>query len=175
MRIAIPFFALLIAATGVTAQSSVPPKGEDRVSARLRQIYPDNADAEKDIAEALQAASKEHKRVLLVFGASWCFDCFVLDYRFHQANMASLVESNYRVVHVDIGRGDKNLDISKKYDTPIEGIPVLSVLDSNGKLLYSQKQHEFSSARSLDPNVIVAFLQKWKPATAGHSTHLSGQ
>jgi thiol:disulfide interchange protein len=175
LRIAIPFLALLFAATGVAAQYSVPSKGEDRVSARLREMYPDNADAKKEIAEALQAASKEHKRVLLVFGASWCFDCFVLDYRFHQPNMASLVESNYRTVHVDIGRGDKNLDISKKYDTPIEGIPALAVLDSSGKLVYSQKRHEFSSARSLDPKVIVAFLQKWKPATVGHSTHLSGQ
>jgi hypothetical protein len=74
-----------------------------------------------------------------------------------------LVDKNYHVVHVDIGERDKNLDIAKKYDTPIEGVPVVAVLSSGGKLLYSQKAHEFSTARSLDPQVIVDFLKTWKP------------
>lgn len=137
---------------------------QDQVSARLRQLYPANADAHKEIAEALQAAVKDHKRVLLVFGANWCFDCFALDYRFHQPNIEPLVDKNYHVVHVDIGKGDKNLDIAKKYETSIEGIPVVAVLDGRGKLLYSQKAHEFSTARSLDPQVIVDFLRTWKPS-----------
>lgn len=137
---------------------------QDRVSARLRELYPADADAHKEIAQALQAAAKDHKRVLLVFGANWCFDCFALDYRFHQPNIEPLVDNNYHVVHVDIGQRDKNLDIAKKYNTPIEGVPVVAVLSSQGKLLYSQKTHEFSTARSLDPQVIVDFLKAWKPS-----------
>ena len=155
--------AFLLLFTAILAAAQQAPLTEDKISTLLRQLYPRNADAKKEIADALQAAAKDHKRVLLVFGASWCFDCFALDYRFHQPDIQPIVDRNYHVVHVDIGRGDKNLDIAQRYDTPIEAVPVVAVLSSTGKLLFSQKTHEFSSARSLDPQVIVKFLQTWKP------------
>ena len=156
-------FLLLLAFCGI-AMAQQAPATQDRVSAKLRELYPENADAKKEVADALQAAAKDHKRVLLVFGASWCFDCFALDYRFHQPAIQPLVEKNYHVVHIDIGQHDKNLDIAQRYDTPVDGIPAVAVLSSSGKLVFSQKTHEFSSARSLDPQQIVKFLQTWKPA-----------
>lgn len=168
-------FLLLFFACAAVGQYASPSTDIGKVSARLRQMFPASADAKREIAEALETAAKEHKRVLLVFGASWCFDCYALDYRFHQPNIQPLLDRNYRVVHVDIGRADKNLDVASKYATPVEAIPAVAVVDAGGKLLYSQKRHEFSSARSLDPKVIVAFLQKWKPPTAGHIARSSGQ
>ncbi len=164
MRIARLSLTVLVLLNSVLLIAQQAPLTQDRVSARLRELYPSNVDAHKEIADALRAAANDHKRVLLVFGANWCFDCFALDYRFHQPDIAPLVDKNYHVVHVDIGKGDKNLDIAKKYDTPVEGIPVVAVLSSTGKLLYSQKAHEFSTARSLDPQVIVDFLKAWKPS-----------
>ena len=161
MRLSVTLFVFLGSALLLAQQA---PPTQDRVSAKLRELYPSTADAHKEIADALQAAAKDHKRVLLVFGASWCFDCFALDYRFHQPNIEPLVDKNFHVVHVDIGKRDKNLDLAKKYDTPIEGVPVVAVLSSRGKLLYSQKTHEFSTARSLNPQVIVDFLKTWKPS-----------
>lgn len=144
--------------TALQAQSF----SKDQVSSKLRALYPDNADAKKEIAEALAAAAKDHKHVLLVFGANWCFDCFALDYRFHQAEIQPVVDKNYHVVHVDIGRNDKNMELVKKYNIPIEkGIPSLAVLDSRGHTLYATG--EFESARSTDPQVIVKFLDTWKP------------
>ena len=45
---------------------------------------------------------------------------------------------------MDIGEGDKNQDLMKEYEVPPErGIPAAAVLDSEGKLLYSQKHGEF--------------------------------
>jgi len=35
-------------------------------------------------------------------------------------------------------------------------------LDSNGKLLYSQKAGEFERARALAPEDLLEFLNKWK-------------
>jgi thiol:disulfide interchange protein len=175
IRVAAAFLVSLILLTAVMAQYAPPPNEQDKVSGRLRQLFPENADAKKEITEAIQAAGKEHKRVLVVFGASWCFDCYALDFRFHQPNIAPIVDNNYRVVHVDIGQGDKNIDIAKQYDTPVEAIPAVAVLNQNGKLLYSQKRHEFSSARSLDPTVIAAFLEKWKPSAKAGAAHISGK
>ena len=159
-RIAAAFLLLLSSlALGQESQRFT----SDQVSSKLRELYPDNADAKKEIDEALAAAAKDHKRVLLVFGANWCFDCFALDYRFHQAGIQPIVDKNYHVVHVDIGRNDKNQDLVKKYNVPVEakGIPSLAVLDSKGRTLYTTG--EFDSARSTDPQLIVKFLDTWKP------------
>lgn len=130
-----------------------------------KQVYDPKADAHKEIAEALRSATTTHKRVLLVFGGNWCFDCHVLDEAFHSPEIAPTLNKSFVVVHVDIGQMDKNLDVAHQYDVPVEnGVPVLAVLDPDGKLLYSQKQHEFSAARSMAPEEILAFLNKWKPA-----------
>jgi thioredoxin 1 len=137
-----------------------------------KQIYPPNVDANEEIAEAVRTAGASHKRVLLVFGGNWCFDCHVLDEAFHSPEIAPTLNKSFLVVHVDIGQMDKNLDIAKKYDIPLErGVPAIAVLDSDGKLLFSQKRGEFEAARSMAPEDILAFLNKWKPAgTVGRGT-----
>ncbi len=134
-----------------------------------KKIYRDEADARAEIKDALAKASQEHKRILIVFGANWCYDCHVLDLAFQRPDIAPLLEENYIVVHVDIGEGDKNQDVMKDYDVPPErGIPAAAVLDSDGKLLFSQKKGEFEKARSLAPDEVIEFLNKWKPG-AGKS------
>ena len=148
--------------SGLAIAQQAQPFSKDQVSSKLRELYPDNADAKKEIAEALDAATKDHKHLLLVFGTNWCYDCFALDYRFHQPAIQPIVDKNCHVLHVDIGRNDKNQDLVKKYNIPIEkGIPSLAVLDSKGHTLYTTG--EFESARSTDPQVIVKFLDTWKP------------
>jgi|SRR5579864_3143991 ketosteroid isomerase-like protein len=131
-----------------------------------KDLYPANVDARAEIKEAEEKASKEHKRVLLVFGANWCFDCHVLDLAFHRPDFAPIV-AHYEVVHVDIGDdGKKNADIAKQYEVPLgKGVPALAVLDASGKLLVSQKNGEFENARAMTPDVIREFLDKWKPQT----------
>jgi hypothetical protein len=49
------------------------------------------------------------------------------------------------------------------YNVPMaKGIPALVVLDSSGKLLFSQQNGEFERARALTPDELSAFLRKWK-------------
>ena len=133
-------------------------------AAAEKEIYSESADAHAEIKEALEKATAEHKRVIVVFGANWCYDCRVLDKAFHRSDLAPILAANYEVVHVDIGRGEKNQDLMKQYEVPIKrGIPGLAVLDANGKLLYSQKNGEFENARALTAEDFLAFLNKWKP------------
>ncbi|MGO9405297.1 MAG: thioredoxin family protein [Terriglobales bacterium] len=130
-----------------------------------KEIYNERADARAEIKEALAKAAAEHKRVILVFGANWCYDCHVLNKAFHSAELAPIVAANYEVVHVDIGKGEKNQDLMTKYEVPRKrGIPGLAVLDPDGKLIYSQKNGEFENARALAPADFLAFLNQWKPA-----------
>jgi thiol:disulfide interchange protein len=126
-------------------------------------IYDDNADAKAEIKQAL-AAARGRKRVLLVFGANWCYDCHVLDLAFQRPELASVLKQNYEVVHVDVGEYTKNMDLGQQYQVPLKkGVPALAVLDSHGKLLYSQQGGEFEKARSLAPEDLLAFLNRWKP------------
>lgn len=129
-----------------------------------KNIYPDNVDAHKEIKEAEEEAAKDHKRVLLVFGANWCYDCHVLDLAFHRPDFASVM-AGYQVVHVDIGQdGKKNGDLAKQFQVPLEkGVPALAVLASDGKLLVSQKNGEFENARAMTPAALLDFLNEWKP------------
>jgi thioredoxin 1 len=129
------------------------------------QLYPDPAEAPAAIASALAAAVKDHKRVLLVFGGNWCYDCHVLDATFHSKAIAPLVNGNYHVVHVNVGDYDKNLDLARKYEIPLDkGVPSLAILDPDGKLVVSQKKGEFESTVRIGPEDVVQFLKQWKPA-----------
>jgi len=130
-----------------------------------KDLYPASADAKSEIAEAIHSATAARKRILVVFGANWCYDCHVLEEAFHSPEMSPTMESSFEVVHVDIGQMDKNLDVAKQYDVPLDrGVPALAVLESDGKLLFSQKRGEFEAARSMAPEDILDFLNKWKPA-----------
>jgi len=164
-----------------TVQYWIRREGEWRIAgagrlnpARLRQplttdkvIYPPDLDARAEIADAVERAAATHRRVILVFGGNWCFDCHVLDQAFHSPEIEPTLDRGFIVVHVDIGQFDKNLDVAAKYSVPItKGVPALAVLDSTGKLLTSQQGGEFEDARSLAPEDILAFLDRWQPPHA---------
>jgi thioredoxin 1 len=129
-----------------------------------KDIYPADADAHAEIKEAEEKAATGHKRVLLVFGANWCYDCYVLDLAFHRPDFAPVM-SGYEVVHVDIGPdGAKNADLAKQFQVPLDkGVPALAVLDAEGSVLVSQKNGEFEDARAMTPEALLEFLNKWKP------------
>jgi thioredoxin 1 len=130
-----------------------------------KDIYPADADAHAEIQEAEQKAAPEHKRLLLVFGANWCFDCHVLDLAFRSPDLAPVLMANYEVVHVNLGpEAHNNADLVQRYEIPLnKGIPALAVAESDGKLVVSQKNGEFEDARGLAPEVLLEFLNKWKP------------
>ena len=132
-----------------------------------KDIYPATADAHAEIKEAEEKAAKANKRLLLVFGANWCFDCHVLDLAFQRAELAPIVAANYEIVHIDLGPDEKkNADLVQQYEIPLDkGIPAMAIADSSGKLVVSQKNGEVEDARGLTPEVLAEFLNKWRPQT----------
>jgi thioredoxin 1 len=132
-------------------------------SAQSRIIYSTTADAHADIAQAIRTATREHKRIILDFGGNWCGDCQVLNIYFHQQPNDTILNKNFVLVDIDIGRMDKNVDVAEKYGVPLNrGVPALAVLDEHGHLLYSQRTGEFEDMRHMDPSSVTTFLNKWK-------------
>jgi thioredoxin 1 len=129
------------------------------------KLYPAGVKAREEIRLALDRAAKTHKRVLVIFGADWCYDCHVLDKALRRPDIAPVLNTNFEVVHVDVGQGDKNQDLMTEYQVPMSrGIPGIAVLDAAGKLIYSQKNGEFERTRALGPEDLLAFLNQWKPS-----------
>jgi len=128
-----------------------------------KDLYPADADAKKEIETALKRAGKEHKRVLLVFGGNWCYDCHVLDRALHEGAADKIMKESFLLVHVDIGEANKNLELMKKYNIPLEkGVPAVALLKSDGSLLYSSGNGEFEAARTMMRKDLVAFLTQWQ-------------
>jgi thioredoxin 1 len=135
-----------------------------------REIYPDPAQAKADLAAALKTAAQSHKRLIVDFGGNWCGDCQVLDIYFHNAQNRPILESNYVLVHINIGRMDENLDIAERYGIPVTlGVPALAVLAENGKILYGQRGGEFSHMGRMESAAVTKFLVQWRPPKAGCS------
>ncbi len=133
-------------------------------------IYPDAGRAKPDIAAALKTAAATHRRVLLDFGGNWCPDCKVLDIYMHDEKNKPLVDANFVVVHVNVGRFDANQDLAERYEIPLKrGVPALAVLSDSGKLLYSQKSGEFEAMRRMESSSLTEFLVHWRPQRPGCS------
>jgi hypothetical protein len=78
---------------------------------------------------------------------------------------AAILEARYVLVHVNVGdKGiDSNFALAERYGIPLKkGVPALAVLDSSGRVLYSQKNGEFESMRAMDPKSVHDFLVKWQ-------------
>ena len=139
------------------------------VLAQGEPVYDESADAGREIKAAIARASgtgKPARNIVLIFGANWCKDCRALDAHMHRPELAAIIEKNFVVVKVDVGRMDKNFELAGKYGVPAaNGIPALAVLDSRGKLLYAQDQGQFANARHMTYESFKAFFEKWKPKT----------
>jgi thiol-disulfide isomerase/thioredoxin len=131
--------------------------------------YNPKADAAADVQHALADARANHKPVLLFFGANWCPDCRALAKSLGTGKNADLMRTHFNMVKIDVGNFDHNLDLAKRYDNPIgKGIPAAVILSPDGKLLYSTRAGELSTARSMSDEGVYDFFSK---AIAGIADH----
>jgi thiol:disulfide interchange protein len=151
-------FALLLAGV-VAAQDPIPvaPKEKPapiRVAAPQPQkpkiadkpVYDEAADARKDVAAAVAKAKKENRRVLIQWGANWCGWCKWLAGTMRtNGALARELMYEYDVVHVDVGRFDKNMDLAKELGADFKAIPFLTILDADGKALVQQNTEPFET------------------------------
>ncbi len=165
LRLILSLSALaLLPATGLKADPEYPKMGAN--------VYDVRADASTQIAAAVATAAVEKKRVILDFGANWCIWCHRLHATFEgDPGVSKALADGFIVVMVDVNtrNGDKrNAAVNEKYGNPIvHGIPVLVVLDSDGKQLTTKDSGELEEGDGHSPTKIKAFLAQW--ALPAHS------
>ena len=129
------------------------------LSIAAEQSYDERADAKAEITTALAQAKLSNVPVLVVFGANWCPDCRILDTAFKTGSSAPLINKSFKVVKVDVGRFDKNVDVADRYGIPLKkGIPAVAVLGSDGSVAYSTRGGELADARKMGETGIYDFF-----------------
>ncbi len=133
-------------------------------AARAADIFPDNPHATADVRTAIAKARREHKRVLLNFGGNWCPDCHLLDLYLHQPPNEQLLDANFVMVPINIGKYDMNTDLAEKYEVPLKrGVPELVVLTPDGRVLNGMTTAVFEKMSRMEPSTVTDFLNQWKP------------
>lgn len=142
--------ASFLLATSLVANAGGPPP-----------IYDEGADAKAAIRATLAEAEQAKLPVLVVFGANWCGDCRMLDATFKHGPSAPLIAKSFKVVKVDVGRFDHNVDIAESYRVPLKkGIPAVAVLSPQGKLLYATEGGELADARKMGDQGVYDFFSR---------------
>ena len=148
------FFVAIVSCAILTATAAI-------AAPAVHVPYDESADAKAEIRAALMAAERSKVSVLVVFGANWCGDCKVLDIAFKEGAAAPLIAKNFKVVKVNVGRFDRNVDIADAYGLPLKkGIPAVVVLSEKGKVMYATNGGELADARTMGDQGIFDFFAK---------------
>lgn len=129
------------------------------------------SDPEHDIAAALAAAKRDGKFVLLDFGADWCVDCVVLQAAFRDAAVKPFVDAHFHVVTIDVGEfllDDRKLihgDVARRYGADVleEGVPVLVLLDAEGRIVPVPSHINWVVARRFSVTEVLRYLRASLP------------
>lgn len=164
--IAIAALALLPVQQPTPAPTPAPAQQEKKVEVKKSTPYDEKADAKADIAAAVARAASENRRVLIQWGGNWCGWCVKLhDLYAKDATIRKELLYEYDIVYVDIGKWDKNQDLATLYGADLKtGVPYLTVLDGQGKVLANQETGVLESGDAHDPAKVLGFLKKQEAA-----------
>ncbi len=128
--------------------------------------YNETADAKLDIKQALTQSAAVKTPVIIVFGANWCGDCKMLDSAMKNGASATLLSKDFKIVKVNVGHFDKNLDVAKTYGVPLQmGIPAVAIISANNQVVYVTREGELANARKMGDNGIYEFFKRVTAST----------
>jgi hypothetical protein len=131
------------------------------------KVYNETADAQKAIDAAIKLADEDGIRVLINWGANDDERAAKFVALRRDAALGRLFTDEYRAVYVDVGKGDRNIDVANRYHATIDAgsLPALTILDGTGKVLAqgsSRALQSDSDPATFDATKVNAFLTKYK-------------
>jgi thioredoxin 1 len=165
---------LLLAFAGQAASQTTPPAQPaaqvqtapaKAVKRAAPPPYNEKADAKAAIEAAVKAAATDDIRVLINWGANDdpVSKEFVDIRRAPELSDPRFFSDEYKVVNVDVGHLDRNLDLAKSYGVKLsaESLPAFTVLDAAGRVLANTTAAALrpnGDASAIDPTRVAAFL-----------------
>jgi len=162
---------LVLTACAATPHSSARPEVQFKFTGHVSHSKTEHneprpfdaeSDAASDIARTLAAAKAETKKGLLVFGANWCHDSRALAAHFEKPRFKTLIQEHYKLVYVDTGQKDRNIDLAQKFGVDdIVGTPTVFVTDSDGYVLNLDTAPTWRNAASRQERAIWDYFQNF--------------
>ena len=137
------------------------------------KLYNPDADAKKEIKEAVMKAAKQHKHVFLQVGGNWCIWCT----RFHNLvekndTLKRLLQDNYVVVPVNYSPENKNETVLAELGYPQRfGYPVFVILDEKGRRIHTQNSAYLEEGKGHSAEKVAEFLNQWSPRALNPTTY----
>jgi hypothetical protein len=161
--------SLVLAMSGQTAPPpqqpppSVSPAIIQKAPAAPRKLYNDTADAKAQITAALTSAAEDEIRVLINWGANDDELCATFPQVQRAPEMSRKFSDEYKLVYVDVGHLDKNLDLAKSFGVTLAAgaLPHFTVLNAKGGVLAQISGRSLAGeagSAALDAKKTAAFL-----------------
>lgn len=123
-----------------------------------KKVYNENADAKKDITEAIAKAKTTGKNVFIMIGGNWGAWCNLFDkFSKETPEIAKVLNDSYVEVCVS---ARENRDLLIKYKTP-NSYPVFIILNSEGKVIHKQKSTLLEEEDGYSKQKTLDFMLKW--------------
>jgi hypothetical protein len=136
-------------------------------------LYDEKADAVVDINRARERAKRDNRNVVIMWGENNCEFCVHLHRLYSEdPRIKQLMETEYELVRVDIGKFEKNIDLAKnQYQTDLLqiGAPDLTVVNPTTNQAMGVMSGKDALAKPMtlqrvfDADFVFNFLDKNKP------------
>ena len=115
---------------------------------------------ESDIERFLDSSINKSKQPIIIFGGNWCPDCRILEGTLQLPTIKKYMIEHYEIMHVDVGRYDKNMNLISYFKIPKEeGVPRVLVFDINKNILNMESTKEWTTARDRKQQEIFNYFQ----------------
>lgn len=131
-----------------------------------KKLYDPALDGMKQINEAVAAAKKTGKHVLIQYGGNWCSWCVKFD-AFCKADTAitKIISNNYIPVKLNYSPENKNVAANKFLGNPTRfGFPVFIILDGKGTVIHIQDTGLLEDGKGYSVQKVTGFFSNWTAA-----------
>lgn len=151
---------LIISMNGFTDFDSLGP--EDVLITPLPLPYDEKVVDSLQLDEFIDLSISRGKQPVVIFGGNWCPDCRILEGTLAMPTIKKFLQQHYQVIHIDIGRYDRNMDLMDHLNIESKkGVPRVVILDLEKNIMNSSTSSEWTTARDRKQQEIYNYFQKF--------------
>jgi thiol-disulfide isomerase/thioredoxin len=151
---------LIISMNGFTDFDSLGP--EDVLITPLPLPYNEKVVDSLQLDEFIDLSISRGKQPVVIFGGNWCPDCRILEGTLAMPTIKKFLQQHYQVMHIDIGRYDRNMDLMDHLNIESKkGVPRVVILDLEKNIMNSSTSSEWTTARDRKQQEIYNYFQKF--------------
>ena len=153
------FLCLIIIPITISANNINIP-ADEILEMPLPLPYNGDIYSENDIEIFLDSSIRKSKQPIIIFGGNWCPDCRILEGTLLLPTIKKYMIEHYEIMHVDVGRYDKNMTLMSYFKIPKEeGVPRVLVFDNKKNIINIESTKEWTTARDRKQQEIFNYFQ----------------